>query len=183
MYAAGYDSVKCIDFLLRSRASLLRQDQEGTTALHFACRFGAYNAARVLVKAGAPLNALDNSGRASLHWAVECDGVETLAVLLKDSKHYCIDVKDGNGRTPLMLALELDRDEHARLLLKCGASTTLQSEIFGSLIHLCIARNSLKSIRLLAQTRPEILTMRDSAGLTGLLMAAVEGRLKLWMQF
>jgi ankyrin repeat protein len=67
--------------LLAAGADKDEKDEEGRTALHFACGYGELACAEVLLKAGADANAVDNNKNTALHYAAgygQAEGVELL---------------------------------------------------------------------------------------------------------
>lgn len=67
--------------LLAAGADKDEKDDEGRTALHFACGYGEIACAEQLIKAGADVNARDNNENTPLHYAAgygQADGIEIL---------------------------------------------------------------------------------------------------------
>ena len=79
----------------------IRQQEDGATLLHVACRSGHLAVAQLLVEGvGADVNAVDKSGRTSLHYAVQTSHVLLVRYLVK----YCgadLEKRDTNGKTAL----------------------------------------------------------------------------------
>lgn len=69
-------------------ASLSSTDQEGLTALSWACMKGQKCAVRLLVEAGADLNQVDRQGRTPLDLAALNGDADSVGVVLLFSQHH-----------------------------------------------------------------------------------------------
>uniref|UniRef100_A0A3Q3X6S3 Uncharacterized protein n=1 Tax=Mola mola TaxID=94237 RepID=A0A3Q3X6S3_MOLML len=69
-------------------ASLSSTDQEGLTALSWACMKGQKGAVRLLVEAGADLNQADRQGRTPLDLAALNGDADSVGVVLLFSQHH-----------------------------------------------------------------------------------------------
>lgn len=58
-------------------------DEEGRTALQFACGFGELACARILLEANARVDAVDKNKNTALHYAAGYGQKETVELLLK----------------------------------------------------------------------------------------------------
>lgn len=94
-------------------------------------------ASKLLAK-GADPNYQDNSGNTPLHRAVSSKNTDIFNVLVNSSR-VSLDVRNGDGLTPLALALRClaDNDTFATVLVRKGASIEASNPITGdTLLHL-----------------------------------------------
>ncbi len=77
----------------------------GWTALMYAAREGAVNAARVLAESGADLNATDPDGTSALLFAIINGHYDVAAVLIEEGAD--LDLPDRTGMTPLYAAVDM----------------------------------------------------------------------------
>ena len=69
--------------LLKGGANKDEQDEEGRTALHFACGYGELACAEVLLEAKASVDLVDNNKNTALHYAAGYGQAEAVRMLLK----------------------------------------------------------------------------------------------------
>ena len=97
------------------------KNEAGRTALHDAVLRGDVAAAQALVARGAAVDDDDLEGRSALHYAAAGDGADALALvgLLLDAGAF-VDIVDGDGKSPLMVAALGGNEPMATLLLQRG---------------------------------------------------------------
>jgi hypothetical protein len=128
MYVAGWGEIgKISDFLARG-ADINARDKDGWTALHHATLGPAHpNAMRMLVKAGADVNAQESIRDTALTLSARkgaSEAVEELVLLGADAN-----LVGGMGQTPLIAAAwhgrsEEDAEAMVEVLLQAGADTS-----------------------------------------------------------
>ena len=69
--------------LLKKGANKDEQDDEGRTALHFACGYGEIKCAEALLAEGASVDLVDNNKNTALHYAAGYGEVQSVELLLK----------------------------------------------------------------------------------------------------
>lgn len=74
--------VEALKELLQGGADKDEKDDEGRTALHFACGYGELACAEELIKAGANVNAKDGNDNTPLHYAAGYGQAEAIQLLL-----------------------------------------------------------------------------------------------------
>ncbi|XP_065828038.1 poly [ADP-ribose] polymerase tankyrase-1-like [Oscarella lobularis] len=107
-FAAGYNRVPVVEFLLVSGANVQAKDKGGLVPLHNACSYGHYEVAELLVTHGANVNATDLWKFSPLHEAAAKGKYEICKLLLKHGADSLRKNRDGNS--PLDLVKEEDGD-------------------------------------------------------------------------
>ncbi|XP_054997104.1 85/88 kDa calcium-independent phospholipase A2 isoform X2 [Sorex araneus] len=98
-----------------------RENVEGCTPLHLACRKGDSEILVELVHyCHAQLDATDNNGETAFHYAVQGDSSQVLQLLGKNASAGLNQVNN-QGLTPLHLACQMGKQEMVRVLLLCNA--------------------------------------------------------------
>uniref|UniRef100_A0A8C0HYJ8 phospholipase A2 n=1 Tax=Balaenoptera musculus TaxID=9771 RepID=A0A8C0HYJ8_BALMU len=98
-----------------------RENEEGCTPLHLACRKGDWEILVELVQyCHAQMDVTDNNGETAFHYAVQSDNSQVLQLLGKNASAGLNQVNN-QGLTPLHLACQLGKQEMVRVLLLCNA--------------------------------------------------------------
>jgi ankyrin repeat protein len=96
----------------------------GATPLHAAALYATVRCARILVDAGANVNAHDNEGWTPLHYACrKWDGSALIDFLA--SRGAELNARNHEGKTALHVAARLERSENVEALLWAGADATI----------------------------------------------------------
>ena len=132
--ACGLDDAWRVEQLLREDRGMAKaRDASGFTPLHWAAKQGALECARLLLDAGADVNADSNSLKTPLHQAAVAhqnmvllpSNVDLMALLIEAGAD--VDAQDSKGRTPLFLACQGGYDLNAGYLILLGARTTIRN--------------------------------------------------------
>jgi len=107
-FAAGYNRVGVVEFLLNNGADVHAKDKGGLVPLHNACSYGHYEVTELLVKHGATVNVSDLWKFTPLHEAAAKGKYEIVKLLLKHGADAA--KKNRDGHTPLDLVKEGDQD-------------------------------------------------------------------------
>lgn len=93
------DIEQILDFLLKKGGNCNARslERDNSTALHCAARANNPNAAKILLKAGALINAVDDYGMTALHWACYRGSFKTVNTLLENNANFSL--TDNNGDT------------------------------------------------------------------------------------
>lgn len=120
MFAAGNGNEQLLEFLLKSRANISKQNRYGDTAVAIAALNGHLPIVRRLLAAGADIA---NTGWNALHYAAFNGHVEIVRFLV--SKEMDLDIRAPNGNTALMLAARNGHKDVVGILVEAGANTEL----------------------------------------------------------
>ncbi|XP_023698133.1 poly [ADP-ribose] polymerase tankyrase-2 isoform X2 [Paramormyrops kingsleyae] len=107
-FAAGYNRVAVVDYLLQHGADVHAKDKGGLVPLHNACSYGHYEVAELLVMHGAVVNVADLWKFTPLHEAAAKGKYEICKLLLQHGADPTKKNRDGN--TPLDLVRDSDTD-------------------------------------------------------------------------
>ncbi|XP_074640442.1 poly [ADP-ribose] polymerase tankyrase-1-like [Tubulanus polymorphus] len=146
-FAAGYNRVAVVEYLLQHAADVHAKDKGGLVPLHNACSYGHSHVAELLVKHGACVNVADLWKFTPLHEAAAKGKFEICKLLLKHGADPHKKNRDGN--TPLDLVKEGDTD--VQDLLR-GDAALLEAAKKGNLA------------RVQKLATPENINCRDSQG-------------------
>ncbi|XP_067002471.2 poly [ADP-ribose] polymerase tankyrase [Anabrus simplex] len=107
-FAAGYNRVAVVEYLLAHGADVHAKDKGGLVPLHNACSYGHYEVTELLVKHGASVNVADLWKFTPLHEAAAKGKYEIVRLLLKHGADAS--KKNRDGATPLDLVRDGDQD-------------------------------------------------------------------------
>ncbi|KAM9852458.1 B-cell lymphoma 3 protein homolog [Aulostomus maculatus] len=124
-----YDQQQCLSVVLSlpsSSACLESKNYGGLSPLHLAVLRGQRDLARMLLDAGADINAMDiKSGQSSLMHAVESNNPEMVHFLIENGCD--VNSQSYSGNTALHGACGRGQVDTVRLLLKSGADSSLKN--------------------------------------------------------
>ncbi|XP_061565179.1 poly [ADP-ribose] polymerase tankyrase-2-like [Cololabis saira] len=107
-FAAGYNRLAVVQFLLQHGADVHAKDKGGLVPLHNACSYGHYEVAELLVLHGAVVNVADLWKFTPLHEAAAKGKYEICKLLLQRGADPTRKNRDGN--TPLDMVRDVDAD-------------------------------------------------------------------------
>ncbi|KAM9426617.1 poly [ADP-ribose] polymerase tankyrase-2-like [Pholidichthys leucotaenia] len=107
-FAAGYNRLGVVQFLLQHGADVHAKDKGGLVPLHNACSYGHYEVAELLVLHGAMVNVADLWKFTPLHEAAAKGKYDICKLLLQHGADPTRKNRDGN--TPLDLVKDADTD-------------------------------------------------------------------------
>ncbi|XP_055921141.1 poly [ADP-ribose] polymerase tankyrase [Eupeodes corollae] len=146
-FAAGFNRVPVVEFLLEHGAEVHAADKGGLVPLHNACSYGHFEVTELLVKHGANVNVADLWKFTPLHEAAAKGKYDIVKLLLKHGADPS--KKNRDGATPSDLVKESDHDV-AELLR--GNSALLDAAKKGNLA------------RVQRLVTPETINCRDAQG-------------------
>ncbi len=123
--AARHGHSATLAVLLKAGAAVNTPDGEDSP-LHAAALTDSRATIRLLVGAGANVDARDSSQLAPLHLAAQRGGLEATRALLAAGAD--VEAADGSARTALWYAATNGRVDHARLLLRAGALSNVADD-------------------------------------------------------
>src|SRR6476646_8525339 len=147
----------------------------GDTPLHLAAAALRYDAARALLAAGTPVNAVNRRGAAALHYA--CDprplsptwnpAAQQRTIELLVSAGATVDRPDRGGVTPLHRAVRARSPAAVAALLSAGADPHAATKKAGSTpLHLAVAPSGAGGTAGSADLQLEIIRLLLAAGAT-----------------
>ncbi|KAL2069325.1 hypothetical protein VTL71DRAFT_15663 [Oculimacula yallundae] len=194
-FAAAGGHAAIINILLSKGADIDVADKFGQTPLHCAAFEGHEAVVRLLVSKGAQFRAswfiwMDDSVIEALLEerptfdtrdsfrdplllvAVQRTSASIAGLLLKNKAHIkAIDARDYRGRTALLIASSLGRDESVRMLLTYGVNIEARDNEGYTALMCAVLRRKEGVVHLLLEKQADI-EAHDHAGNTSLLMAA-----------
>ena len=126
-YSTQERGVSVVQLLIERGSNVDTQDKSHLTPLHLASYYGKLEIVRVLLHHGARVYTKGNLGQTSLHLALDgsrsCkDGLGIVRLLLQHGADMIMNAQDGDGDTPLHLALNYGKLAIGRVLLIHGAN-------------------------------------------------------------
>lgn len=150
---------------------------EGDTALHRATRWKNLSLINILLKQGASRTVINQQGNTPLHEASQAiddnDARAILTSLLDDTATDSgLNIKNANGDTPLLIALDHPNELNLRLLLEAGAKVNLTSNEGLTALHKLVNSSEIipNAVNLLIAQGAEI-NQQDYSGRTPLFYA------------
>ncbi|XP_030863177.3 ankyrin repeat domain-containing protein 30B-like isoform X1 [Gorilla gorilla gorilla] len=125
------------------------------------------------------LNKRDMKKRTALHWAC-VNGHAEVVTFLVDRKCQ-LNVLDGEGRTPLMKALQCEREACANILIDAGADLNYVDVYGNTALHYAIYSENLLMVATLL-SYGAVIEVQNKASLTPLLLA-IQKRSKQTVEF
>ena len=159
---------------LAKSASANAADGRGTTALMMAAAYGDLESMKILVEAGANVNAENEFGATALLWcAADAAKVEFLLT------HGAAAAQSKLGRTPLLLASRVNGNAKAvRLLLEKEAAASKFDNMGNAPLTMAANAGDPDAVRLLLAAKAPA-GHADKAGLTALMGAASNGSVEV----
>ena len=157
--------------LLAAGVQVDSRDIYQRTALHAACRRGPnLEHIRLLIVAGADVNAVDDWNRTSLSYASQFDYVDVVECLLESTAN--IEIGDVDGFSPLLTAIESSSCGVIPILLTHGADYNAVATNGEGVLDIAVRSADIQTLRLLADARLEGLNAASYSGSFQLLRQA-----------
>lgn len=139
----------------------------GSTLLHLVCEVDDLESAKLLIEAGADINALDGLKESCVHLAVKYGRPELLQYLLENGAS--LDVSGSDDDRPLHIAARRGV-EYVRLLVGAGADVNAKGDRGFTPLHIAAMRGDDAMVTLLLHYGAVLQTNMD--GMTALSVAA-----------
>lgn len=147
------------------------RDANGSTLLHHAIGYGSLDTVKLLLDAGADVNAANRRRSTPLHWALH----DEAKVRLLLSRGAAINTKQVEGRTPLYIAASMGNAASlVTLLLENGANPSLATANGMTPLMAASVRGDVAVIKQLVNNGVDV-NIRNGAGETALMFGATNG--------
>jgi tankyrase len=107
-FAAGYNRIKVVEFLVSMGAKVSAKDKGGLVPLHNACSYGHYEVAKLLITNNAEVGAKDHWGYTPLHEAAAKGKFEICKLLVENGAS--VTTKNRESQTPFDLLKDKEGD-------------------------------------------------------------------------
>lgn len=151
-YAASGRHVATVELLLRHKADVNVYGKSGTPLLS-AASVGAHEIAKLLLAAGADVNAQNEQGYAVLHYAAEWESLPLMKEALRHKPD--VNLQMGRGLTPLYKAVITGRTELVKELLQAGANPNLAADEGDTPLHLAADKRYTEIVALLLEHKAD----------------------------
>lgn len=157
--------ILALDFI-----NINHQENRGRTALMLASSKGEAEVVKMLINFGADINMLDNNGSVALSYAIASittfASLNTLKVII-DAKAD-LNIPNGSGVTPLMIAILKSRVSMVKMLIDAGANINLQTKNGDTALMVAVSNDNI--LQLLIDAKAD-LNIQDCDGNTVLSLA------------
>lgn len=151
------------------------KDQRESTPLMYAAAYGSIDAMKMLIGAGADVNAKNSFGATALMWCVN----DMAKVRLLLDKGANVNTRSKQGRTPLMIASAGDgNSDVVKLLVDKGADISVKDNSNSTALLEAVDANDNATIRLLIEKGADV-NARNKSGDTALMIASSYGNVEI----
>jgi len=151
----------CVKYCIKMGADVTIRDYHDFTCLHYAAMWGWASTCKLLLNAGADINATNLTGKTALMFAVEQNHT-TCVKFLAGWDHNELNAVDADGQSALLMAMELGDDglEIIEVLVECGADVNVMNHKKKTPLHIACQKQAIKQILMLLALNCQ---RRDSA--------------------
>lgn len=154
-------------------------NDNGMSALMYASRYGHDEIVKLLIDAGANVNATSTTGSTPLMFAAYGGNVQTVREILNKGD-VNTDVQVPNGMTALILAINEGHTEVIKLLSKKGNAPRLRTgHSLKTPLMKAVSKGSLEVVNALLESNPN-LEARDRNGQSALMHAIQKGNIEIF---
>jgi len=156
-----FQAVKNI--LKHDPSKLDAKNEDGYTALHWACMRAHWDVVKYLIEKGADLNVVGGDGGTQINWAVHHDNVDIIKILI--DKGAKLNIRNQWGMTELHTAIWRGNIHVVGYLLDHGSDPTIKTNEGWTAMHYAYRSGHDKVIELL-KIRGVSMTAKDNMGRT-----------------
>ena len=169
----GY--LKMIELLIDKKFNINAKGDRGFTALHHAAEHGHLEIVKILIDKGANINIPTSEGRFPIQFAAYNGHLDILKHLLEIIKD--VNFKDDETNATLLMCASMgDKDNVVKYLMDQGADITIM-DIDGKVpLHYATYNGHLNVIKLLIESKPELINAPTLQGETALHIATKTGQ-------
>ncbi|XP_055349680.1 transient receptor potential cation channel subfamily A member 1-like [Paramacrobiotus metropolitanus] len=168
------------ELLLSARISVDAEGNNGKTPLHVAAALNHLECTKILIRHGASLTALSDTGEQPTHRAADAGSVDVLQYILQLPDcpvEHLLSFKNEEEATPLHYGVNSGNRDIVRILLEHGAPIDAQMFEQSTPLHLACARGFTDLVELMQAHCPKkfdkVLAMPDAQGMTPMHRAAM----------
>lgn len=181
--AADLGDEEMVRFLLSSGALYAAQDDAGMAPIHLAAGRGHLTVARLLILAGADVNALSSISRCTpLCLASTCGHTEVVRYLLQQGAH--VNNQGADSWTPLFRASRGGHTESVNIILQYGADIMHIDYHKNNCLQMAARSGNLEVVKALLNhdpsVRPQLLGKRDSRRRTAQQIALTTAHIEIY---
>ncbi|GMT03986.1 hypothetical protein PENTCL1PPCAC_26160, partial [Pristionchus entomophagus] len=150
-----------------AQVAVSHANRSGLLPLHIAVNWKAVDSVRYLLSKGAALNKGDSNGRTVLHFAVQQEDTRILELLLSSSS-LSLSPIDGDGCTPLFIAIQSARPLAVRRCIEKGAKASVDGAqpVLFSLVGKIHSPELEECLQYLIRAFPTVIEDRNGGGQT-----------------
>lgn len=153
---------------LTKTADVNAHDKRGTTPLMYSAAVGSADAMRILIQAGADVNAKNDFDATSLMWCAT--NLEKVRMLVEKGAN--VNAHSKPGRTALMIAAASDNSHDAvSYLIEHGADVAAKDGMQQTVLHSALTGNDSTTIQMVVAKGADV-NAKDAFGQTALMTAA-----------
>ncbi len=151
------------DLLGNDPSKIDAKDEEGYTALHWACMRAHWDIAKYLIEKGADLNVVGGDGGTQINWAVHHDNVDIIQTLI--DKGAKLNIRNQWGMTELHTAIWRGNIHVVEYLLDHGSDPNIKTNEGWTAMHYAY-RSGHDDVIALLKKRGVSMTEKDDMGRT-----------------
>lgn len=145
-----------------------KTESDSRTPLMIACQDGNHDAIRILIEAGADINAQDCRGESALMIACKNEDFRTVSVLINAGAN--VDLQTDYGNTALMFIANKNCDNILKILLKSNADIEIKNERGRTALIIAASSGYINPVKRLIEAGADV-NAQDNAGKTALMYA------------
>jgi ankyrin repeat protein len=168
----NHDNLNAIQKLLYSGVNVNTQLINGLSSLHVAAMDGHTEIVRILIKAEASVNLINNDGKSPLYLAAMDGNTEIVKILLDGGAN--VDLIDNDGNSPLYLVAGKGHTETVKILLEGEASVNLTNKDGNSPLYISTIMGHTETTKALIEGGASV-NLTNKNGFSPLYISAAKG--------